>query len=83
MREIPIAAFKNRISELVDAVEAGEEMVITRHGRPAARVGPMVDDQALRDQRRQAVERLAAFRQRHARAISAEEWIALRNEDRA
>jgi antitoxin (DNA-binding transcriptional repressor) of toxin-antitoxin stability system len=34
---------KTRLSELLDRVEAGEEIVITRHGRPVAkltRTGP-------------------------------------------
>lgn len=32
---------KNRLSELLDKVEQGEEVVITRHGKPVARLAPV------------------------------------------
>ena len=32
---------KNRLGRLLDRVEAGEEWVITRHGRPIAKVIPV------------------------------------------
>ena len=42
---------KNRLSELVERVSAGEEFVITRHGRPVARLvaeePPVVDPKAV------------------------------------
>ncbi|HEV2646851.1 MAG TPA: type II toxin-antitoxin system prevent-host-death family antitoxin [Acidobacteriaceae bacterium] len=34
---------KNRLGALLDRVEAGEEVLITRHGRPVARLVPNVD----------------------------------------
>jgi prevent-host-death family protein len=48
MNEIPptpinsIGAYdaKTRLSELLDRVEKGEQIVITRHGRPVARLVP-------------------------------------------
>lgn len=40
MRAISLAHAKAHLSELLNAVEAGEEVVITRHGRPIARVVP-------------------------------------------
>lgn len=42
---------KTRLSELLDRVERGEEIVITRHGRPVARLsrtGPGHDVEAAR-----------------------------------
>jgi prevent-host-death family protein len=36
--EVSIAEAKNRLSELIRAVEGGEGVVITRHGRPVARL---------------------------------------------
>jgi prevent-host-death family protein len=38
-----IGAFeaKNRLSELLDAAENGEEVVITKHGRPVAKLVPV------------------------------------------
>ena len=37
----PIAEVKKRLCELVDLAEAGETIVILRHGRPVARLMPM------------------------------------------
>lgn len=39
--QAPIAEVKKQLCELVDRVEAGETVVILRHGRPAARLMPM------------------------------------------
>ena len=36
--ELSVAEAKNRFSELLRAVEDGEEIVITRHGKPIAQV---------------------------------------------
>lgn len=36
--EINIYAAKTHLSRLIDQVNAGEEVVITRHGRPVARL---------------------------------------------
>ena len=36
-----IAETKNRLSELVARAEKGEEVVITRHGRPVAHLTPI------------------------------------------
>jgi len=44
---------KTRLSELLDRVEKGEQIVITRHGRPVARLVP--------EGRRDAAEALAAI----------------------
>jgi prevent-host-death family protein len=38
--QISIDAAKTQLSRLVDQVTAGEEVVITRHGRPVARLVP-------------------------------------------
>lgn len=37
---IPVAEAKARFSELVKRAQAGEEIVVTRHGKPVARVVP-------------------------------------------
>ena len=51
---------KNRLSALVDQVEVGQEITITRRGKPVARLVP-VEDQ--REQGRKAVSKLRALRQ--------------------
>lgn len=54
-----IGAFeaKNTLGRLLDRVERGEEIVITRHGKPVARLVPNVG-RSDQDQARAAFERL-------------------------
>jgi prevent-host-death family protein len=40
MSAVNLAVAKAQLSELINKVEAGEEVVITRHGRPVARMVP-------------------------------------------
>ncbi len=42
---IEVGAFeaKNKLSALLDRVEQGEEIIITRHGRPVARLVPTTE----------------------------------------
>lgn len=63
MRTIGAFEAKNRLSELLQAVENGEEVTITRHGRPVARLVPV--DQFDRAKVREALECLKEFRKQH------------------
>jgi prevent-host-death family protein len=38
--DVSIAQAKNRLPELIRAVEGGEQVVITRHGKPVAQITP-------------------------------------------
>jgi prevent-host-death family protein len=38
--DVSIAEAKNRLPELIRAVENGEQIVITRHGKPVAQLTP-------------------------------------------
>ena len=38
--DVSIAEAKNRLPELIRAVEGGENVVITRHGKPVAQITP-------------------------------------------
>jgi len=74
---------KARLSELLDRVERGQHIVITRHGKPVARLVPNLelDRTAARD----AVARLVALGERLARRgvnLSDAEIRALREEGR-
>lgn len=40
MREVGAFEAKNKLGQLLDWVEKGEEIVITRHGKPVARLAP-------------------------------------------
>ena len=57
MREVGAFDAKNRLGALLDLVEAGEEIVITRHGRPVARLVSEVD-RGDRRRARAAAERI-------------------------
>ena len=39
--EIPVSAAKATLTELVSRAERGEDVVLTRHGRPVARLQPL------------------------------------------
>jgi prevent-host-death family protein len=41
VREVGIKELKRDASAIVDAVEAGETVVVTRRGTPVARIGPL------------------------------------------
>jgi prevent-host-death family protein len=43
MREVGAFEAKNTLSALLDLVEKGEEIIITRHGRESARLVPPKD----------------------------------------
>lgn len=60
MREIGLFEAKNRLSELVGKAEKGEEIVITRRGKPAARLVALRNDD---DKRHQALEAVARIRE--------------------
>ena len=79
MRKIQATEAKTRLAELLRAVEHGETVAITRHGKPVAHLVPArAEDRANRER---AVER---FRQRRAAwkrvAFSTEEILAVRHE---
>lgn len=85
MRHIPIAEFKDHLSELIAAVEAGDEIVITRHGRATVKIVRVKDEESLRQQRQQAVERIRAHMEKmraEGRTATIEELIAWKNEGR-
>jgi prevent-host-death family protein len=41
MSEIALFEAKNKLSGLLDQIAMGQEFVITRHGKPAARLTPL------------------------------------------
>jgi len=82
MREVGVFEAKNKLGRLLDLVERGEEIIITRHGREVARLVP--PKQAFnRDQARAAIRRI------HERAEKLKlgpfewtEWKSYRDEGR-
>jgi len=79
MREIQASEAKTHLPQLLDDVERGETVVITRHGRPIARLVPETDRrQAEIDE---AVTSLQA-RRHGATSITVDEILSARNEGR-
>jgi prevent-host-death family protein len=54
---------KTHFSELLEKVEAGEEITITRHGLPVARLVPIAKHYT-REDRCAAIDRIAKLRER-------------------
>lgn len=60
MKEVGAFEAKNTLSALLDLVEQGQEVLITRHGKPVAKLtrpGPSFD----REKARAAAERIRAL----------------------
>ncbi len=73
---------KNRLSALVDQVEAGQEVTITRRGKPVARLVPVMAESA---RGREVVRKLRALRQgiaQRGEIFSWDELKAYRDEGR-
>lgn len=84
MHEIGAFDAANTLGALLDRVQRGEEVVITRHGKRVARLVP---EGAAKDRQvaRAAAERIRARARAIPRdeAISVEEWKQFRDEGRA
>ena len=55
MKAVAIYEAKARFSELLAAVQAGEEVSITKHGKPVARLVPVRADKVAQYTRQQQV----------------------------
>jgi prevent-host-death family protein len=53
--DVSVAEAKNQLSQLVRAVESGEEVVITRNGRPVAQLVPAPQGSPGHDAREDSV----------------------------
>ena len=77
MREIQASDAKARLAQLLDEVERGETVVITRHGKAIARLVPESPPATAQE----LVERMRAFRAgRSGPSTSIDELLALRHE---
>ncbi|HEY8160839.1 MAG: type II toxin-antitoxin system Phd/YefM family antitoxin [Methylocystis sp.] len=78
VREIGAFEAKNTLGTLLDIVQQGEEVLITRHGKPVARLAPVTGE---RD--RAAAARIRARAKASADApISGKEWKIYRDQGR-
>ena len=82
MREIGAFEAKNTLGSLLDLVQKGEEIVITRHGKPIARLIPE-HEARNRQAAFEAVARIRARKLARTEPIpSTDDWIAYKNEGR-
>lgn len=85
MRHVPVATFKDKVSEFIAAAEQGDEIVITRHGKAAAKLVPIIDQDEVEERGRKAWEALAQLREElraEGKTTTIEEMIAWKNEGR-
>lgn len=60
MRHVGIFEAKTHLSQLLDDVERGEEIVVTRRGKPIAHIVPAPDDRQRKA--KEAVSKIRALR---------------------
>lgn len=80
MRVTGVFEAKQRFSELVAAVEAGEEVRITRHGKEVVRMLPVRPKPVISEE--QIARELAAIEELHRRVRPGPGWRELRDEGR-
>jgi len=69
MEQVGAYEAKTHLPRLLDRVARGESLIITRHGKPVARLSPLVTDRELANQ---AATRIMERRQQLTRAPLAE-----------
>ncbi|HEV7877890.1 type II toxin-antitoxin system prevent-host-death family antitoxin [Bradyrhizobium sp.] len=79
MKHIQASEAKAKFSELLDQVERGETIAITRHGRIVARITP--DEEAKRQRAREAIKDILELR-KTAPGATVEEILQWRDEGR-
>ena len=79
MQTIQASEAKTHFLRILDEVERGESVIITRHGKPVARLSPQQD--VNRERVRQAMEAIRQIRKR-TKPVSIEEILAARDEGR-
>lgn len=80
MQTIQASEAKTHFLRILDDVERGESIIITRRGKPIARISPQVEIDRERVQR--AIEGMQALRKRIGK-MTTEEILSARDEGRA
>lgn len=76
-----IAEAKSQFSSVIDRAAAGEEVTITRHGKPVAKVVAVRSDRD-RAKARDAIEQMIKLRDESGASLGGLNWKALRDEGR-
>jgi prevent-host-death family protein len=79
MKQIQFSVAKAQLSDLIDDVERGETVQITRHGKPVARLVP--EDDARRAEGLIAMAKIKELR-KQTKGATIEEILAWRDEGR-
>ncbi len=77
MREVQASDAKAHLPQLLDDVERGDTIVITRHGRPIARIVPEADRR--QQEIGKAIEGIKALRKRTGK-ITVDDLLSARHE---
>ena len=77
LREVQASDAKAQLAQLLDEVERGETVVITRHGRPIARLTP--EGESRRYEISLAIENIRSVQRRTAK-VTGTELTAARHE---
>jgi prevent-host-death family protein len=79
MKQVQFSTAKAQLSELIDEVERGETVVITRHGKPIVRL--MREEDGRRAQALVAMAKIKELR-KQTKSATIEEILAWRDEGR-
>ena len=77
MQTINVSKTRKKLARLLDAVASGEEIIIMRHGKPAARITPVLPESVAFPDRSKLRASLPPASESGAMAI-----CALRNDER-
>jgi len=79
MQTIQASEAKTHFLRILDDVERGESVIVTRHGKPVARISPQVD--LDRERVRRAMDAIREIRKR-TKPVSLAEILSARDEGR-
>jgi prevent-host-death family protein len=79
MKHVNLSDARANLAELLDEVERGETLVISRDGKPAVASADL--DEEVRAKQRQAMRELRELRKQN-KPVSVEEILAWKNEGR-
>jgi prevent-host-death family protein len=79
MKQIQASMAKAQFAELLDDVERGETVIITRHGKRIARLVP--DEDNIRNDVRRAIAEIKSLRKR-VKLVTVQEILEWRDEGR-
>ena len=80
MQTIQASEAKTHFLRILDQVERGETIVITRHGKPVARIQP--EPEFDREKAKQAFESMRELRERIVVPMTIDEILSARDEGR-